>query len=171
MTMTEADIERIAKGVLDLTHPYAEWTHAAHFGAALWLLRHPDMLRQQGGMETVIRRYNEAVGVPNTETRGFHATITEASLRATAQALADAGPRAPLAPVLAALLASPLGQSRWLLAHWSEPRLMSLAARRGWLEPDLAPLPWPRIAATLLVAIPGTRSPAKAGAQSGKRCA
>ena len=150
MTVTEADIERIAAGVLDRTHPYAEWTHAAHFAAALWLLRHPHVLRQHGGLEPIIRRYNEAVRVPNSETRGYHATITEASLRATAQALADAGPCAPLAPLLAALLASPLGQSRWLLAHWSEPRLMSLAARRGWLEPDLAPLPYPPLAPGLV---------------------
>ena len=150
MTLTESDIERIAAGVLDLTHPYAEWTHAAHFAAALWLLRHPAILRQHGGMEPVIRRYNEAVGVPNTETRGYHSTITEASLRATAHLLDEAGPADPLASVLTALLASPLGQSRWLLVHWSEPRLMSVEARRGWLEPDLAELPYPPLAPGLL---------------------
>ena len=150
MTYTEGDIERVARGVLDRTHPYAEWTHAAHFAAALWLLRHPDVLRQRGGMEPIIRAYNEAVGVPNSATRGYHATITEASMRATAQLLAEAGPTSPLAPVLAALLASPLGQSRWLLAHWSEPRLMGLEARRGWLEPDRAPLPYPPLAPGLV---------------------
>jgi hypothetical protein len=150
MTLTEADIERIAAGVLERTHPYAEWTHAAHFAAALWLLRHPAILQRNGGMEPIIRRYNEAVGVPNTDTRGYHATITEASLRATAPMLHDAGPDAPLAPILAALLASPLGQSRWLLAYWSEPRLMGVAARRGWLEPDLAPLPYPPLAPALI---------------------
>ncbi|HEY6814460.1 MAG TPA: hypothetical protein VI168_02860 [Croceibacterium sp.] len=150
MTLTEADIARIAAGVLDRTNPYAEWTHAAHFTAALWLLRHPQVLRRHGGMEPVIRRYNEAVGVPNTETRGYHATITEASLRASAHALAAAGADAPLAPILVALLASPLGQSRWLLAHWSEPRLMSVEARCGWLEPDLAPLAYPPLAPGLV---------------------
>ena len=141
MPYTESEIARVAEGVLARTHPYAEWTHAAHFAAALWLLRHSDTLLRHGGMEAVIRRYNEAVGVPNTDTRGYHATITEASLRAGAQALAAAEPHAPLAPILARLLASPLGQSRWLLAHWSEPRLMSVEARRGWLDPDLAPMP------------------------------
>lgn len=150
MTLTEAEIEHVARGVLARTHPYAEWTHAAHFAAALWLLRHPATLRDHGGMEPVIRRYNEAVGVPNSDTRGYHATITEASLRATAHALAEAAPDAPLAPILAALLASPLGRSRWLLAHWSEPRLMSVAARRAWLEPDLAALPWSRISRELM---------------------
>jgi hypothetical protein len=150
MITTDADIERIAAGVLDRTHPYGEWTHAAHFAAALWLLRHPDVLLRNGGIEPVIRRYNEVAGVPNSDSRGYHATITIASLRATAQALAEAAPDAPLAPILAALLASPLGQSRWLLAHWSEPRLMSLAARRDWLEPDLAPLPYPPLAPGLV---------------------
>jgi hypothetical protein len=150
MTLTETDIERIAAGVLARTHPYTEWSHAAHFAAALWLLRHPHVLRQHGGMEPVIRAYNEAVGVPNSDTRGYHATITEASLRAAAHALAAAAPDAPLAPLLAALLASPLGRSRWLLAHWSEPVLMSRAARRGWLEPDRAPLPYPPLAPGLV---------------------
>ena len=148
--LTESDIARIAAGVVACTHPYAEWTHAAHFAAALWLLRHPQVLLRNGGMEPIIRRYNEAVGVPNTDTRGYHATITEASLRATAQALAEAGPGARLAPVLAGLLASPLGQSRWLLRWWTEPRLMSPEARRGWLEPDLAPLPYPPLAPGLV---------------------
>ena len=150
MTLTDSDIARIAAGVLDLTYPYSGWTHAAHFAAALWLLRHAEVLRREGGMEPVIRRYNEAVGVPNSPTRGYHATITEASLRATAQALAAAAPDAPLAPILAALLASPLGQPRWLLAHWSEPLLMGPAARRGWVEPDLAPLPYPPLAPGLV---------------------
>jgi hypothetical protein len=150
MTPTEPDIARIAAGVLDRTHPYPEWTHAAHVAAALWLLRHPNVLRRHGGIEPIIRGYNEAVGVPNSDTRGYHATITIASLRATAHALAQAAPDAPLAPILAALLASPLGRSRWLLAHWSEPRLMSVEARRGWLEPDLAPLPYPRLAPGLV---------------------
>jgi hypothetical protein len=148
--LAEADIERIAAGVLDLTHPYAEWSHAAHFAAALWLLRHPDVLRSSGGMGSVIRRYNEAVGVPNSATRGYHATITIASLRGAAGFLAGARPDAPLAPVLAELLASPLGRSRWLLDHWSEPRLMSLEARRGWLEPDRAPVPFPPLAPGLV---------------------
>jgi hypothetical protein len=150
MPYTETDIERVARDVLARTHPYPEWTHAAHFAAALWLLRHPETLLRHGGMETVIRRYNEAVGVPNTDTRGYHATITEASLRAAANALAAVPPDAPLAPILAALLDSPLGRSRWLLAHWSEPRLMSVRARRSWLDPDLAPLPYPALASALL---------------------
>ena len=41
--LSDADIERIALGVVDRTLPKPEWTHAAHFAAALWVLRRPDM--------------------------------------------------------------------------------------------------------------------------------
>jgi hypothetical protein len=142
---SDAEIERVARGLIDRSLPYTEWTHAAHFAAALWLLRHPRVLAAHGGIERVIRRYNDAVGVPNDDTRGYHATITLASLRGAAAHLAT-GPGAPLAMVHADVMTSPLGRSRWLLAHWSEARLMSVAARRAWLEPDLAPLPYPPLA-------------------------
>jgi hypothetical protein len=29
-----------------------------------------------------------------------------------------------------------------LLAHWTRDRLFGVAARRGWVPPDLAPLPF-----------------------------
>jgi hypothetical protein len=139
----DCEIERVARGLIERTLPYAEWTHTAHFAAALWLLRHPRVLAMHGGIEPVIRRYNEAVGVPNSATRGYHATITLASMRGAAAYLR---PERSLADCHAELMASPLGQSRWLLAYWSEARLMSVEARRAWREPDLAPLPYPPLA-------------------------
>jgi len=37
---------------------------------------------------------------------------------------------------------SPFGNKDWLLAYWSKERLFSVEARRAWVEPDLAPLPF-----------------------------
>jgi hypothetical protein len=37
--MSDAEIERIGRGLLDCSLPKIEWTHAAHFAAAFWLLR------------------------------------------------------------------------------------------------------------------------------------
>jgi hypothetical protein len=139
---TDADIERVALGLVDRTLPYAEWTHAAHFAAALWLLRHPDVLARQGGIDRIIRGYNQVVGVSNSDTSGYHATITLASLRGAASFLQ---PGVSLAASHAKLMASPLGQSRWLLCYWSEALLMSAAARCAWVEPDLAALPYPAL--------------------------
>lgn len=137
----EAEVERIALGLIDRSLPKVEWNHRAHFAAALWLLAHPDVLARAGGMAPLIRAYNEATGGENTDSAGYHETITQASLRGAAAALAEhAG--LPLGAVLDRLMAGPLGDKNWPLTYWSKPRLMSVEARRGWLEPDLAPLPW-----------------------------
>ena len=138
---SDADIDRIGRGVRDLTLPKPEWTHHAHFAAALWLLTRPehDAFRDMPGL---IRAYNEATGVPNTDTDGYHETITLASLRAARAWLADR-PGAPLSEALDGLLASPMGRSGWLLEHWTKDRLFSVEARRSWVEPDLRPLPFP----------------------------
>jgi hypothetical protein len=137
---SDADIERIGRGLIDRSLPKAEWTHAAHFAAAFWLLRSPD-LNAARDMPGFIRAYNEATGTPNTDTGGYHETITLASLRAASAWLA-ARPRASLHSALEELMASPFGRSDWLLAHWTRPLLFSVAARRTWIEPDLEPLPF-----------------------------
>ena len=137
---SDADIERIGLGVLTRTLPKPEWTHAAHFAAAFWLLTRPnrDALREMPGL---IRAYNEATGVANTDTSGYHETITLASLRA-ARAWLDARPHHPLHRSLAEMLASDYGRSDWMLAYWSKPLLFSVEARRTWVTPDLRPLPF-----------------------------
>lgn len=138
--VSDDDIERIGRGLLDLSLPKSEWTHAAHFAAAFWLLRRPGMNATRD-MPGLIRAYNEATGVRNTDTTGYHETITFASLRAAAAWLAKR-PNAALHEALAELLASAFGRSDWLLAYWSKPVLFSLEARRGWVEPNLQPLPF-----------------------------
>lgn len=148
MTTSDDGIERLALGLIDCSLPKPEWTHRAHFAAALWLLAHPGVLAQAGGMAPLIRRYNEATGVANTDSAGYHETITQASLRGAAAALAEHAGQS-LGEVLDRLMAGPLGDKRWPLAHWSEARLLSVEARRGWVEPDLAPLPWSPLAPPL----------------------
>ena len=137
---SDAEIERIGRGLLDRSLPKPEWTHAGHFAAACWLLRQPlhDALREMPGL---IRRYNEATGVANTDSGGYHETITLGSLRA-ARAWLALRPDATLHQALEELLASEYGRPDWLLAYWSKPLLFSVAARRGWVEPDLRPLPF-----------------------------
>jgi hypothetical protein len=137
---SDAEIEHIARGLLERSLPKSQWTHAAHFAAAIWLLRDRG-LRAMNDMPPLIRAYNEATGVPNTDTGGYHETITLASLRAARACLADR-PGAALHAVLNELLATPVGRSDWLLTYWSKPVLFSVHARSVWVEPDLRPLPF-----------------------------
>jgi len=124
---SEAAVEYIGLHLLDRTLPKARWTHAAHFAAACWLLRRPgvDVVREMPG---IIRAYNESTGVPNTDTGGYHETITMASLRA-ARAWLAARPGEALHIAVNGLLGSEFGRSDWLLTYWSKPVLFSVDAR------------------------------------------
>lgn len=138
--LSDAQIEHIGRGLTDRSLPKQEWTHAGHCAAAFWLLRQPD-LKAETEMPKLIRAYNETTGVRNTDSSGYHETITLASLRA-AESWLDARPDVPLHEALDEFLTSAYGRSDWLSAHWSKPVLFSVAARRSWVEPDLTPLPF-----------------------------
>jgi hypothetical protein len=138
---SDEEITFIGCGLLDRTLPKTVWTHAAHFAATLWLLRCRPEIDLSRSMPDYIRAYNEATGGANTDTSGYHETITQASIRAARAFLIEAPPQ-PLFATCNALLNSRLGQPDWLLEYWSRPRLFSVEARRAWLEPDLKRLPF-----------------------------
>lgn len=137
---SDDDVARLAGGIVTCSLPRAEWSHAAHFAVALWMLRHRSELAAPEAFRATIMAYNEATGIPNTDTSGYHETITLASLRAAA-AFLKCHPRAtPLHELVDLLMATPLGRPDWLLLHWTRERLFSPDARRAWLPPDLKPL-------------------------------
>ena len=139
---SEAEIIRIGEGLFAKTLPRTDWTHAAHFAAALWLMRYRPELDAAQTLPGLIRAYNESVGRVNDETGGYHETITLASLRAARGILDAYPPDMPIYRIVNALMATNLADPNWLLEYWSRERLMSVEARRQWLEPDLKPLPF-----------------------------
>jgi hypothetical protein len=139
--MTDDEIERLATGFCACTLSKREWTHGAHFATALWLiLKRPDITPERD-MPGMIRRFNESVGGVNSNTGGYHETITQASLHMTRALLAGLPQDVTAASAFAALMASRLGKKDWLFTYWSREMLMSVAARRNWVAPDLQPLP------------------------------
>jgi len=84
-----------------------------------------------------IRQLNDAHGTPNTDTSGYHETMTRAYICLIARALSAQPGNVALAQCAQALVAaSPLAAKDVLLVYYSKELLMSLAARRGWREPD-----------------------------------
>jgi hypothetical protein len=139
---SEIDIIRIGEGLFAKTLPRTEWTHAAHFAAALWLMRYRPELDAAQIMPSLIRVYNESVGRVNDETGGYHETITLASLRAARGVFNAYPPDMPVYRIVNALMSTNLANPNWLLEYWSRERLMSVEARREWVEPDLKSLPF-----------------------------
>jgi hypothetical protein len=139
---TDADVADLTRRLLDHSLPKAQWTHAAHLTATLRLVR----TRNEGlerDMPEIIRTYNVAVGGVNDDHNGYHETITQAYLAAVRAFVGTLPDGLGDGEAVARLLATPMGDKQWPLTFWSRERLFSVEARRGWVEPDLAPAPTP----------------------------
>lgn len=138
---SDAEIEHIGEGLLARTLPRPEWTHEAHLAATTYLLTcRPDVDIDQA-LPGVIRSYNESVGGVNSDSEGYHETITRVFLHGVRLFLTEADSRAPLHQLVNALLLTPMGRRDWPLRFYSRERLFSVEARRGFAPPDLAALP------------------------------
>jgi hypothetical protein len=139
---SEAEVIRIGEGLAACDLPRTDWTHGAHFAAALWLMRYRPGLDAPATMPGLIRAYNESAGRVNDDTGGYHETITLASLRAARGVLSAYPSDVPVYRIVNALMSTNFANPNWLLEYWSRARLMSVEARRGWVEPDLKSLPF-----------------------------
>ena len=133
-----AAIRRLGEGMIACTLPKSEWTHEAHIATCAWLiLERPDIAPERD-LPGLIRRYNESVGGVNSDSEGYHETITQIYIAAVRSALKRSQGRG-LADRVNALLHEPEGRRDWPLRFYSPERLFSKEARLGWVEPDLVP--------------------------------
>jgi len=138
---SDAEIEHLGEGLLARTLPREEWTHEAHLGATTYLLlKRPDIDLDKR-LPDIIRRYNESVGGVNSDSEGYHETITRVFLHGIRLFLAEADLGEPLHDIVNELLLSPMGAREWPLRFYSPSRLFSIEARRAWVAPDLSALP------------------------------
>lgn len=130
-------IRHVGEGLLARTLPKPEWTHEAHLAACAWLvLERPD-ITPESDMPEIIRSYNVAVGGENTDSAGYHETLTQLYIIGVRRFLSSCEADGLLAKVNA-LLASDMAPRDWPFRFYSRELLFSVAARRGWVEPDLA---------------------------------
>ena len=132
-------VRRIGTGLLDCTLPRADWTHEAHLAACLWLLTERPDIQPERDLRAFILRYNESVGGVNDDTQGYHETLTQLYICGVRRFLAETG-AGGLVERVNALLVSAVGARDWPLRFYSREVLFSVAARRSWVAPDLAPL-------------------------------
>jgi hypothetical protein len=136
----DADVRAIGEGLLACTLPRAAWTHEAHLGACLWLLSERPDIDIDTEIAGLIRRFNESVGGVNDDHQGYHDSITRAYVAGVRLFLSETV-EGGLAARVNALLQSDMGRRDWPLRFYSRDLLFSVAARRGFVEPDLGPLP------------------------------
>lgn len=133
----DSSIIAIGEGLLARTLPRAAWTHEAHLAACTWIVRDRPDIDPVHDMAGIISSYNVAVGGINDDSQGYHETITQTYIAAVKVHLADIGPTASLQEAVNSLLLSPRGRRDLPLRFYSKELLFSVAARRGFVAPDL----------------------------------
>jgi hypothetical protein len=134
----ESAIRAVAQGLLDATWPEPDWKHREHCIATLGLiLFYPEMDLDQE-LPGIIQRYNVANGGQNTDTSGYHHTMTLLFLNAIRHFVRTLPPGTSPGDAARALLQSPIGTKEYPLRYYSRECIMSKEARRGWVVPDLA---------------------------------
>ena len=132
----DVSIRRIGEAFLALSLPKGEWTHEAHLATCAWLIIERPDISPERDLPDLIRSYNTSVGGVNSDSEGYHETITQVSIRGVRRALARSEDMA-LCERVNALLKDGEGRRDWPLNFYSRERLFSKDARLGWAEPDL----------------------------------
>ncbi len=138
MTMSQTD--RIARQFCRHTLPTDEWTHLSHLRVGLWHVLRYSPAEAMARLRDGIRTYNTACGVANSDSSGYHETITQVYVTLIAHFLATQDLSKPIDELATALILS-LGEKELPLRYYSRERLMAPEARKQWVEPDLLPLP------------------------------
>lgn len=129
---SESELEKLVQNFEAARIPRHLWNHREHLAVATMYL-----LRQRGldEIRAGIQRLNEANGVPQTPTGGYHETITRVWMKLISARLAESPFQSELIAVNDILAG--FGDRDFLFAYYSRERLMSVEARFGWVEPDL----------------------------------
>lgn len=134
---SDAEIRRIGEGLIACTLPKVEWTHEAHLATCLWIIRDRQDIEAERDLPRFIPRYNVSVGGVNSDTEGYHETITQIYIAAIRDHLSEIDPLSALTDAVNTLLVSDRGRRDWPLRFYSREKLFSAEARRGFVSPDL----------------------------------
>ena len=132
----DEEVLELAKAFEERTLPKSEWTHAAHLVVGLYYCYHHPLGVAKNLMSDGIYWLNDAHGTPNTETSGYHETITVFWLRTVANFMEKTGREHGLANLANNLIAF-CSDTNLPLKYYSRERLFSTEARLNYVEPDL----------------------------------
>jgi hypothetical protein len=136
---TSDELDALVARFRACTLPKHEWTHLAHLAVGAWHVHRHGPEEALPLLRSGITRLNEAHGTVNDDAGGYHETITRAYVCLLSEFIRR-HPGLAVADCVQGLLASPLAGKPALLRYYSKESLLSVAARKGWVEPDLEPL-------------------------------
>lgn len=129
--VTGALVEQFLAGTL----PKSQWTHEAHLRVGLWHVKHHGADVAMNLLRKRIRAYNESVGTENTDSSGYHETITQFYVLMITRFLSTVDPDMSIDRMSDQLIAN-YGDRNLSLTYYSKELLFSREARLRWVEPD-----------------------------------
>ena len=133
---TDEEVNLLIKRFEERALPKTEWTHAAHLTVGLYYCFHHPFGVAKNLMSDGIYWLNDSHGTPNTETSGYHETLTVFWLRTVKEFLESCGNDESLAQIANALVAE-VNDTKLPLNFYSRERLFSVEARLSYVEPNL----------------------------------
>ncbi len=137
---TEAEIRALVDGFEGRTLPKVQWTHQAHLTVGLWFLLRYSEKEVLAQLRPLISSYNVSVGTVNSDASGYHETLTRFFVHQISEWLQRVRDRSDVVALFNQLMDSPLADKNVPITYYSKELLMSVRARRDWVEPDLRPL-------------------------------
>ncbi|HVZ93009.1 MAG TPA: hypothetical protein VG797_00720 [Phycisphaerales bacterium] len=138
MNAAELDDDALLQAVEGCTLPLDAWHHPEHIRIAWCLLRRHPFAEAMEHLRATIKRFNAHHQIPEAIDRGYHETLTRAYLVIIDSTMRHYGPESDSRAFIAR---HPHLQRTLLRVFYSRERIMSLEAKQGFVEPDLAPLP------------------------------
>lgn len=120
--------DAIADAMTACRLPKSEWTHEAHVQAGLSLVLRLGAKQALATLREAIPRYNVSTNTPNTDTGGYHDTLTVYYVWAINELL-----REGISPEN--IVSHPLVSRTAALDFWNHDDLFSVDARRHWVSP------------------------------------
>ncbi len=114
------------------TLPKEEWTHTAHFIMAFWYCMQLPLPQAVKKIRNGIKEYNLSVGGANTDTSGYHETITLFHIMQVSNYLVTTGIAELTDEALATFLQQPFLNREYICQFYPKEKLMSTAAREKW---------------------------------------
>jgi len=116
--------------------PAKDWTHSAHLVVATYYLSKFDKETALQKMRKNIKAYNVANGGKNTDSEGYHETITIFYLQQIQQILKKLPANLSLQEKLERVLASDLTDTKYVFNFYKKEHLLSKNARLEYVAPN-----------------------------------
>jgi len=136
---SKEEIHEIVEQFKNKSLPKERWTHEAHIIVAMWHNLNFEFKTAYQMMKSGIITYNEAVGTANTDSSGYHETLTRFWMLNVRHFMEKYGSR-EIDEICNDFLRSEFATKAFPMKFYSREHLFSVEARTNFVPSDLKPI-------------------------------